>query len=540
MFMEDEERKKRYLRMFLAGGAMPDQKDLMKDAGASGNNPGVPALALRHKYSGMFGGGANSDVMSNVQPYNPDGGGNDPGFERFVEHNDPGFERQGPPHNDPGFERKSYPHNDPGFMRGGNDAPIGEPPPLYRPIPEGAGTRRSDMPMETGFGTPPPPEEPLGSPPPLPTATERTSSEIERLRNSRPREHSFGKRLGMGALAGLAEWSRAGGPGGLLGGLASVGTAATIFAASPGAEGEYRKAQKMQGLFGQLGQQQAVEAHQSQMQKPILDALENERERVAKSQLETQKFQQKLAEEKRKYDQNIQYLEKSQGSQYTRETNPDTGQVMLRNKLDSTKVIPATDPEGKPIYDPSEQLHEVPSPESGTMVKIKGKDLFSGESTIAAGNANRATNVAEGNRAAMQRYDDDLRQYNAQRSSIEGNIAALQSQYDGYVSQGGYVPKKTVKDGFGGETEVDDNEKVIERNNKMKTLEGQILAEKAKLKNLRPPQKPADVQTTNVGGTLKGKKVSLDAARKLAKSQGRNMTDEQLIQEIKSQGGVVY
>lgn len=98
--------------------------------------------------------------------------------------------------------------------------------------------------------------------------TDRIMSEIEEKQNSPAvRESSMPKRLGSGLWNAFKLWGEKGAPGGLPGLLGALATGGTAFAVSPDMQANFKKEQGLQKLWGEFGQSAKIEEWQAKQAK---------------------------------------------------------------------------------------------------------------------------------------------------------------------------------------------------------------------------------------------------------------------------------
>lgn len=251
--------------------------------------------------------------------------------------------------------------------------------------------------------------------------------------------------------------------------------------------------------------------------------------------------------ETKRFENRMKVLDKQReadGGKWDKHVDEE-GKVWKRFKNDPDKPLePVVNPNtGEQEIDPSNLFYETVSPITGQRVRVKGSQLFSGEATIAAGDANRQVSADKTNAGALADYDKQKSALDAAMAEANSRIKQTDIQINGIDAQ---IQQLNAQ-----KSAATDEAAIKALDGQIKTLEGQKMGlntalssaradydgAKAKYDGLKTPQ---SISAPQVGKALSGKRVSLSSARALAKSKGKNLSDDELRRQIESQGGVAY
>lgn len=166
--------------------------------------------------------------------------------------------------------------------------------------------------------------------------------------------------------------------------------------------------------------------------------FENDQEKVRvatdlarqKPEIEREKLRQKVKADREKFQQ--RQKERQEDADFKKgvwklETDGEGKVWRIYPNDPSGRREKVINPEtGLQDIDPEEIMYDTISPETRTPVRIKGRDLYSGESTIAAGNASRSVQVQTTNTNNLKQWEQTVAENKTKRGSLLAKAKAAE------------------------------------------------------------------------------------------------------------------
>lgn len=368
----------------------------------------------------------------------------------------------------------------------------------------------------------------------------------------------------VGALRGL-------GRGGILGAAAGAVEAGT----NRNYQEQYADEQNKNRLLGKIATQQKLDdfnTNEIVKQTQIGEVLRRPEKEAAAAQakidLEQNKVKARVESETQKFNNRMSVLDKQQkfaGNNWEKYTD-ENGKIWKKYKDGAKSLEPVINPAtGEQDINPGEQFYETVSPITGQPVKIKGNQLFSGESSIAAGNAQREQQankdnvsnlgdwqkivdgnaqkrvalVNEGNAKINQSYELEKQATTAEQQAKDQSdtleAQALELEMSATDASGKVVNKGAITKAA--------TIRQAAANAKSQAAQHRIQAAKLReegngalnnAQNLKDPPRPSEVKAQKVGGKYAGQYFP---SPKTLKSAFPNKSEAEIRQIIEANGG---
>lgn len=332
--------------------------------------------------------------------------------------------------------------------------------------------------------------------------------------------------VGWGILEGLAT----GGLGGAIANGIMRGT-------DRNAIQKIKDAQQLNRLNSQLKQQQQTEDFQTNRDYKRIQT-ENARNLPER---ERQKTLRQLKRDEQLHQRRIELLEKSQefkSGEAKIEYDGEGRAWKTFPKNPNRPKEPILDAQGNQEVNPSEKTYETYSPITGQKIRLKGRELYSGESQQAAADASREQGVRNQNEQRRIEWQRQITANQQRRGEYDADISGNQTQIAGLQKENTdlLAERATLNQRRDAQRIATIDRQTAENAGRINVLEGQIKTWTGKRNAIKDDPEPREVEPVQQkrGGQYSGQTFESPS---ILRAVFPNMSDEEIRRKVEANGG---